>query len=154
MVEYVNMIMKNEYIQGQQEVFTTWKPALEKAIFVAENMVVNKKDVKRYQVEVWEHDIETDKMRLYEIIPFVRTWYVEIKTGTPKYKDFKLTEAMKAMGGIKARTAKDAAKEVMSWFDTRNLTEGVTFKVYPVDEWGRKIQWVEIVIFGKGYLSR
>lgn len=37
MVEYVNMIMRNEDVQGQEEKFGTFKDAINAALYEAEN---------------------------------------------------------------------------------------------------------------------
>lgn len=72
MVEYVNMIMRNEDVQGREETFGTWQAALEKAIYDAENRNISWKEAKKYRVEIWIHETETDEMELYEVVPFVR----------------------------------------------------------------------------------
>lgn len=37
MVVYVNMVMRNEDAQGQEEKFGTWKASLDAALYEAEN---------------------------------------------------------------------------------------------------------------------
>lgn len=142
MVEYVNMIMRNEDVQGQEEKFGTWKNALDAALYEAENKRMSWAEAKRHRVEIWLHDTESDEMELYEIVPFVRNWKVEVKLE----KDFHATEETSA---IKARTAKDAASDVMALFNMDDLTEGAQFKVYPVDGYGERIAYVKPVIFDK-----
>lgn len=140
MVEYVNMIMRNEDVQGQEEKFGTWKNALDAALYEAENKRMSWAEAKRHRVEIWLHDTESDEMELYEIVPFVRNWKVEVKLE----KDFHATEETNA---IKARTAKDAASDAMSRFDMDDLTDDTQFKVYPVDGYGERIAYVKPVIF-------
>ena len=140
MVEYVNMIMRNEDVQGEEEKFGTFKDAINAALYEAENKRMTWPEAKRHKVEVWMHETETDKMELYEIVPFVRNWKVEVKLE----KDFYATEETSA---IKARTAKDVASDVMALFNMDDLTEGAQFKVYPVDGYGERIAYVKPVIF-------
>lgn len=142
MVEYVNMIMRNEDVQGQEEKFGTWKASLDAALYEAENKRMSWAEAKRHRVEIWVHDTESDEMELYEVIPFVRNWKVEVKLE----KDFHATEETSA---IKARTAKDAASDVMSWFNMDNLRNDAEFKVYPVDGRGERIEWMRGAIFDK-----
>ena len=52
MVEFVNMIMRNEDVQGQEEKFRTWKASLEKALFEAENKRMSWAEAKRHRVEI------------------------------------------------------------------------------------------------------
>ena len=47
MVEYVNMIMRNEDMQGQEEKFGTWKASLEKALYEAEEMRMSWQEAKK-----------------------------------------------------------------------------------------------------------
>ena len=142
--KYVNMIMRNEDVQGQEEKFGTWKDALKKALFEAENKRITWAEAKRHRVEIWLHDTESDEMELYEIVPFVRNWKIEVKLGFGEWKDFHATEETSA---IKARTAKDAASDVMCRFNMDDLTEGAQFKVYPVDGYGERIAYMKPVIF-------
>lgn len=142
MVEYVNMIMRNEDVQGQEEKFETRKAAFEKALYEAENKSISWTEAKKHRVEIWLHDTESDAMELYEVIPFVRNWKVEVKLE----KDFHATEETSA---IKARTAKDAASDVMCRFNMDDLTEGAQFKVYPVDGYGERIAYMKPVIFDR-----
>lgn len=78
MVEYVNMIIRNEDVQGREETFGTWQAALEKAIYDAENRNISWKEAKKHRVEIWMHETETDEMELYEVVPFVRKWNVDV----------------------------------------------------------------------------
>lgn len=144
MVEYVNMIIRNEDVQGQEEKFGTWKAALDAALYEAENKRMTWPEAKKHKVEVWMHETETDEMELYEIVPFVRNWKVEVKLGFGEWKDSHATEETSA---IKARTAKDAANNAMCRFNMDDLTEGAQFKVYPVDGYGERIAYVKPVIF-------
>lgn len=151
MVEYVNMIMRNEDVQGGNEIFGTWKAALEKAFYDAENMNINWKEAKKYRVEIWKHETETDEMELYEVIPFIRKkWKVEINLHTDTWQDF---QAYPETCEIKARTAKDAASVVLAWIDMDDVTYGVQFKVYPVDDRGEKVWYEKAVLFDKGDLE-
>lgn len=142
MVEYVNMIMRNEDVQGKEKKFGTFKDAINAALYEAENKRMTWPEAKRHRVEIWIHDTESDEMELYEVIPFVRNWKVEVKLE----KDFHATEETSA---IKARTAKDAASDVMSWFNMDNLRNDTEFKVYPVDGRGERIEWMRGAIFDK-----
>lgn len=150
MVEFVNMIMRNEDVQGREEKFGTWKASLEKALFEAENKRMSWAEAKRHRVEIWLHDTETDAMELYEIVPFVRNWKVEVKLGFGGRKDFHATEETSA---IKARTAKDAASDVISCFNMDDLTDEMEFRVYPVDGRGERVAYVNPVIFDKSDLG-
>nr|DAU29308.1 MAG TPA: hypothetical protein [Caudoviricetes sp.] len=107
-------------------------------------------EAKRHRVEIWLYDTETDKMELYEIVPFIRTWKVKVKLGFGKWRDFYATEETSE---IRARTAKDAASDVISWFSMDDLTDKAEFKVYPVDGYGERIAYVNPIIFDKGDLG-
>lgn len=146
MVEFVNMIMRNEDVQGKEEKFGTWKAALDAALYEAENKRMSWVEAKRHRVDTWLHDTETDEMELYEIVPFIRNWKVEVKLE----KDFHATEETSA---IKARTAKDTASDVMCRFNMDDLTDKAEFLVYPVDGYGERIAYVKPVIFDKGDLD-
>lgn len=146
MVEFVNMIMRNEDVQGQEEKFGTWKASLEKALFEAENKRISWAEAKRHRVEIWLHDTESDAMELYEIVPFIRNWKVEIKLE----KDFHATEETSR---IKARTAKDAASDVMCRFNMDDLTDEAEFLVYPVNEYGEKVWYARGTKFYKEELD-
>lgn len=149
MVEYVNMIMRNEDIQGREETFGTWQAALEKAIYEAENRSMSWNEAKKYRVELWMHETETDGMELYEVVHFIRKWKVEINLNTDVWKDF---QAYPETCEIKARDAMNAASDVLAWMDMDNVTNGVQFKVYPVDDRGEKVWYEKAVIFDKGDL--
>lgn len=140
MVEFVNMIIRNEDVQGQEEKFGTLKDAINDALYEAENKRMTWPEAKKHRVEVWMHETETDEMELYEVVPFVRNWKVEVKLE----KDFHATEETSA---IKARTAKDAASDVMALFNMDDLTEDAQFKVYPVDGRGERIEWMQGATF-------
>lgn len=140
MVEFVNMIIRNEDVQGQEEKFGTLKDAINDALYEAENKRMTWPEAKKHRVEVWMHETETDEMELYEVVPFVRNWKVEVKLE----KDFHATEETSA---IKARTAKDAASDVMALFNMDDLTEDAQFKVYPVDGYGERIAYAKPIIF-------
>lgn len=144
MVEFVNMIIRNEDVQGQEEKFKTWKASLDAALFEAENKNISWAEAKRHRVEIWAHDMETDEMEMLEVVPFVRTWKVEVKLNIDDWEDFRATEETSE---IKARTAKDAAGDVMCRFNMDDLTEGAQFKVYPVDGYGERIAYVKPIIF-------
>lgn len=146
MVEFVNMIMRNEDVQGKEEKFETWKAALEAALYEAEKRRMTWAEAKRHRVEIWVHNTETDEMNLYEVVPFVRNWEVRIKLGSNKREDFRATEKTSR---IKARTAEAAATDVMALFNINDLTEGAQFKVYPVDGYVERIAYVKPVIFDK-----
>lgn len=150
MVEYVNIIMRNEDVQGREETFGTWQAALEKAIYDAENRNMSWKEAKKHRVEIWIHETETDEMELYEIIPFVRKWKVEVNLNTDTWKEF---EAYPETCKIKARNARDAASDVLTWMDMDDVPVGVQFKVYPVDDRGEKVWYEKAVIFDKGDLE-
>ena len=140
MVEYVNMIMRNEDVQGKEETFGTWKAALEAALYEAENRRMAWAEAKRYHVKLWMHDTESDIMELYEIIQFVRDWKVEIKLKFCEWKDSHATEETSR---IKARTAKDAANNVMASFNMDDITDEAEFLVYPVDGYGEKVWYAK-----------
>lgn len=53
MVEFVNMIIRNEDVQGQKEKFKTWKASLDAALFEAENKNISWAEAKRHRVEIW-----------------------------------------------------------------------------------------------------
>ena len=84
--------------------------------------------------------MKTDGMELYEVIPFVRNWKVEVKLGFGEWKDFRATEETSR---IKARTAKDAAGDVMVSFNMDDLTDEAEFLVYPVNEYGEKVWYAK-----------
>ena len=140
MVEYVNMIMRNEDMQGQEEKFGTWKASLEAALYEAENRRMTWAEAKKYRVEMWMHDTETDIMELYEVMPFIRDWKVKVKLGFGEWKDFRATEETSR---IKARTAKDADGNVMASFNMDDLTDEAEFLVYPVNEYGEKVWYAK-----------
>ena len=142
MVEFVNMIIRNEDVQGQEEKFGTLKDAINDALYEAENKRMTWPEAKKHRVEVWMHETETDEMELYEVVPFVRNWKVEVKLE----KDFHATEETSK---IKARTAKDAASDVTALFNMDDLTEGAQFKVYPVNWYEERIVYVKPVIFDR-----
>lgn len=150
MVEFVNMIMRNEDVQGQEEKFGTWEASLEKALFEAENKRMSWAEAKRHRVEIWLHDTESDEMELYEVIPFVRNWKVEVKLGFGEWKDSHATEETSA---IKARTAKDAASDVMCRFNMDDLTDEAEFLVYPVDGYGEEVWYARGTKFYKEELD-
>lgn len=146
MVEFVNMIMRNEDVQGKEEKFGTWKAALDAALYEAENKRMSWAEAKRHRVDTWLHDTETDEMELYEIVPFIRNWKVEVKLE----KDFHATEETSR---IKARTAKDAASNVMCRFNMDDLTDETEFLVYPVNEYGEKVWYARETKFYKKELD-
>lgn len=150
MVEYVNMIMRNEDVQGQEEKFGTFKDAINAVLYEAENKRMTWAEAKRHRVEIWLHDTETDAMELYEIVPFVRNWKVEVKLGFGEWKDSHATEETSA---IKARTAKDAANDVMALFNMDDLTDEAEFLVYPVNEYGEKVWYARGTKFYKEKLD-
>lgn len=150
MVEYVNMIIRNEDVQGREETFGTWQAALEKAIYDAENRNISWKEAKKYRVEIWIHETETDEMELYEVVPFVRKWKVEINLHTDTWQDF---QAYPDTREIKARNARDAASDVLAWMDMDDVIAGILFKVYPVDDRGEKVWYEKAVIFDKENLE-
>lgn len=83
-------------------------------------------------------------MEMLEVVPFVRTWKVEVKLNIDDWEDFRATEETSE---IKARTAKDAASDVMALFNMDDLTEDAQFKVYPVDGYGERIAYAKPIIF-------
>ena len=150
MVEYVNIIMRNEDAQGKEHKFKTWKDALEAAIYTAENRNMSWQEAKKHCIEIWSHDTETDEMELHEVIPFIRTWKAEINLNTDTWQDF---QAYPEINKIKSRTAIDAARDVLAWLDMEDITDELQFKVYPVDGEGDRIEYVKPVIFNKGELE-
>ena len=146
MVEFVNMIIRNEDVQGQEEKFKTWKASLDAALYEAENKSISWAEAKRHRVEIWAHDMETDEMEMLEVVPFVRTWKVEVKLNIDDWEDFRATEETSE---IKARTAKDAASDVMALFNMDDLRNDAEFKVYAVDGRGERIEWMQGATFDK-----
>ena len=150
MVEYVNMIMRNEDMQGREETFGTWKAALAKALYDAEHRNISWKEAKKYRVEIWIHETETDEMKLYEVIPFVRKWTVEANLHPNTCDDF---QAYPDTCNIRARNARDAASDVLARMDLDDIKADVQFKVYSVDDRGEKVWYEKAVIFDKGDLE-
>lgn len=103
-------------------------------------------EAKKHYVAIWARDTETKEMELYEIIPFVRKWKVEVNLNTDTWKEF---EAYPETCEIKTRTAKDAASDVLAWMDMDDVPVGIQFKVYPVDDRGEKVWYEKAVIFDK-----
>lgn len=149
MVEFVNMIMRNEDVQGQEEKFGTWKDALDAALYEAENKRMSWAEAKKHKVEVWMHETETDEMEMLEDVPFVRIWNVEINLCTDTWHEFQTVSKSRK---IKARNAIEAAEAVVACFNTDDLTDNTKFKVYPVNWYGERIAYMKPVIFDKGDL--
>ena len=146
MVEYANVIMRNEDAQGREETFGTWQAALKKALYDAEHRNISWNEAKKHRIELWMHETETDGVELYEIIPFVRKWDVEINLHMGTWQDF---QAYPDTREIKARNAKDAASDVLAWMDMDDVTDEVQFKVYPVDDQGEKVWYERAKLFDK-----
>lgn len=131
MVEYVNMIMRNEDVQGREEIFGTWKGALEKALYDTEHRNMSLEEAEKYRIEIWRRETETGEMKLYQIVPFVKKWEVEVNLHADMRADFQTLV-------IKARNAREAANNVMAHLGMSDVPEenSVQFEVYLADDWG------------------
>ena len=79
MVEYVNMIMRNEDVQGKEEKFGTWKASLDASLFEAENKRMTWAEAKRHRVEIWLHDTETDELMVGAKAPIFLCFLVGVQ---------------------------------------------------------------------------
>lgn len=146
MVAYVNMVMRNEDSQGGEKMFDTFEEALKDAIWTAENANMTWQEAKKHRVEILKLEDDGGKIDIEteEVIPFVRVWKVETNLHTGTWQEF---QAYPETSEIKARKAEDAASDVMTWFDMDDVTAETEFKVYPVDQYGDRLDYAETETF-------
>lgn len=137
MVEFVNMVMKNEDVQEGKKIFGTWKAALNEALDDTENESINMslEEAERYRIEIWTRETKTGEMKLYQIVPFVKKWEVKVNLHADMRADFQ-------MFVIKARSAREAVSNVKAHLGMSDVPEEdlVQFEVYLADDWGEYLE--------------